>query len=72
MQSVSGLNPRGILIQPFVNLVITLIVIGPLLFLVNNYVLMDGKIKCILNIVVGLGVVIWLLRAVGLLSGIGN
>ena len=56
---------------PFVNLVVTLIVIGLLLFLVNNYIPMDGKIKRILNIVVVLGVVIWMLRAFGLLSGVG-
>ena len=35
-----------------VTIVITLIVVGVLLWLVNTYIPMDGKIKKILNIVV--------------------
>ncbi len=54
-----------------VHVVIVLIVIGLLLWLVNNYIPMDGKIKQILNIVVVIAVVIWLLEAFGILSGIG-
>jgi hypothetical protein len=45
-----------------------LVVIGVLLWLVNNYIPMDGKIKSILNAVVVIGVVIWLLQAFGLLG----
>lgn len=52
----------------FINLIVTLIVVGVLLWLVNNYIPMDGKIKQILNIVVVVGVVIWLLRAFGILG----
>lgn len=48
------------------SLVITLIVVGVLLWLVNAYIPMDGKIKNILNIVVVVAVVIWLLSAFGL------
>ena len=33
---------------------------------------MDRKIKMILNVVVVILVVLWLLRAFGLLSGLGN
>jgi hypothetical protein len=43
-----------------------------LLWLVNNYIPMDRKIKQILNIVVVIGVVLWLLSAFGLLSGLSN
>ena len=53
-----------------INLVLILIVIGVLLWLVNNYIPMDGKIKQILNIVVVIVVVIWLLQAIGLLGSI--
>jgi hypothetical protein len=45
------------------NLLITLVVVGLLLWLVNNYIPMDGKIKSILNVVVVIAVIIWLLRA---------
>lgn len=46
-------------------IVIILIVVGILLWLVNQYIPMDPKIKKVLNIVVLVVVVIWLLRALG-------
>jgi uncharacterized membrane protein len=52
------------------SLAVTLIVIGVLLWLVNTYIPMDAKIKNILNIAVVIFVVIWLLKAFGLLSGL--
>jgi hypothetical protein len=51
-------------------LVVTLIVVGILLWLVNTYIPMDPKIKQILNIVVVIAVVLWLLGAFGLLAGL--
>ena len=42
-----------------------------LLWLVNTYVPMDGKIKTILNVVVVIAVILWLLQGFGLLSGTG-
>jgi hypothetical protein len=54
--------------MPLINLVITLIVVGVLLWLVNSYIPMDGKIKQILNIVVVIAVVLWLLQAFGVLG----
>jgi hypothetical protein len=53
------------------NILITLVVIGVLLWLVNNYIPMDGKIKNILNIVIVIAVVIWLLQAFGVLGSLG-
>jgi len=50
------------------SLVITLIVVGVLLWCVNTYIPMDAKIKQILNIVVVIAVVLWLLNAFGLFS----
>jgi hypothetical protein len=58
--------------MPLVTLVIVLIVVGVLLWLVNTYIPMDGKIKAILNAVVVIGVVLWLLQALGLLSTVEN
>jgi hypothetical protein len=53
-------------------LIITLVVVGVLLWLLNNYVPMDGKIKRILNAVVVIVVVVWLLQAFGLLGSLRN
>jgi hypothetical protein len=50
-------------------LALTLIVVGVLLWLVNTYIPMDGKIKKILNAVVVICVVVWLLYAFGVLGG---
>lgn len=55
-----------------INLVIVLIVVGVLLWLVNNYIPMDRKIKNILNIVVVIVVVIWLLQVFGILGSLGS
>lgn len=53
-------------------LVVTLIVVGILLWMVNNFIPMDGKIKKILNIVVVVCVVVWLLYAFGILGRTGD
>jgi hypothetical protein len=58
--------------MPLVTLVITLIVVGVLLWLVNTYIPMDGKIKQIINAVVVIVVVIWLLRVFGIWGNIEN
>lgn len=58
--------------MPLINVVITLIVVGVLLWLVNSYIPMDGKIKQILNAVVVIGVILWLLSAFGLIGNLGN
>jgi len=54
------------------SLIVVLVVVGVLLWLVNNYIPMDSKIKSILNVVVVILVVIWLLQAFGLLGAIGG
>lgn len=58
--------------MPLVNVVITLIVVGVLLWLINNYIPMDGKIKQILNVVVVIAVVLWLLYAFGVIGSSGD
>jgi cytochrome c oxidase assembly factor CtaG len=58
--------------MPLVNLVIVLIVVGVLLWLVNNYIPMDRKIKSVLNAVVIIVVVLWLLNVFGLFDSMSN
>ena len=58
--------------MPLINVVIALIVVGVLLWLINTYIPMDGKIKNILNIVVVIVVIIWLLQAFGLMGSLSN
>ena len=55
-----------------ISLIITLIVIGVLLWLVNAYIPMDGKIKKIINIVVVICVVVWLLSVFGVIGHAGD
>ncbi len=45
-----------------IDVVIVLIVVGVLLWLVNEFIPMDGKIKRVLNIVVIIAVVLWVLQ----------
>jgi len=58
--------------MPFMNIIIALIVVGVLLWLVNTYIPMDGKIKNILNGVVVIVVVVWLLQAFGVIGAING
>lgn len=51
-------------------LIITLVIVGVLLWALNAYVPMDAKIKNILNIVVVLVVVLWLLQVFGVLGAV--
>jgi hypothetical protein len=53
-----------------ISLIVTLIVVGVLLWLINSYIPMDSKIKRILNGVVVVAVVIWLLNVLGLMDSI--
>ena len=55
-----------------VHLIVVLVVVGILLYLVNNYIPMDGKLKMILNGVVVILVVLWLLQGFGLIGSLGS
>jgi hypothetical protein len=48
-----------------ISVVIMLIVVGVALYLINQFIPMDSKIKSILNIVVVIVVLLWLLSAFG-------
>jgi hypothetical protein len=58
--------------MPLLNIVVTLIVVGILLWLVNRYIPMAGSIKTILNAVVVIAVVLWLLNAFGLFHSLSH
>jgi type IV secretory pathway TrbL component len=57
---------------PLINLVVTLIVVGVLLWAVNTYIPMDPTIKKILNVVIVIAVVLWLLQAFGILGSLST
>jgi hypothetical protein len=57
-----------IIIMPVLTILIVLIVAGVILYLVNNYIPMDGKIKNILNVVVVIVVIVWLLKIFGIFN----
>jgi hypothetical protein len=54
------------------NVLIVLVVVGVVLWLINNYIPMDRKIKSILNVVAIIVVIIWLLQAFGILGSLKN
>lgn len=58
--------------MPLINVVVGLIVVGVLLWLVNEYIPMDRKIKKILNAVVVIVVVLWLLSAFGVIDSLSS
>lgn len=58
--------------MPLLQVLLTLIVVGVLLWLVNRFIPMAGSIKSILNAVVVIGVVLWLLDVFGLFHSLSR
>lgn len=58
--------------MPLLNVVLTLVVVGVILWLINTYIPMQATIKKILNVVVVIAVILWLLYGFGVLNGSGN
>jgi uncharacterized protein YhhL (DUF1145 family) len=52
--------------MPLINIVVTLIIVGVGLYLVNRYIPMASSIKSILNVLVVVVVCVWLLQITGL------
>jgi len=52
--------------MPLLTILLVIIAAGVLLWVVNNYIPMQGALKRILNIVVVVVVIIWLLKVFGL------
>jgi len=53
-------------------ILLVIIVAGVILWLINNYIPMDHKIKNILNVVVVIILIVWLLKVFGLFSYLTN
>jgi hypothetical protein len=53
-------------------ILLVIIVVGVILWLINNYIPMDHKIKNILNVVVVVILIVWLLKVFGLFSYLTN
>ena len=55
-----------------INLIITLVVVGLVLWLINSFIPMQHTIKQILNVVVIIAVIIWLLSAFGVIGSMSG
>jgi hypothetical protein len=51
-------------------ILVVIVVVGILLWAVNSFLPMDGKVKSILNAVVVILLVLWLLQAFGLIDAL--
>ena len=58
--------------MPLIQIVLLLIVVGVILWLINQFIPMAASIKSILNAVVVIAVIIWLLNVFGILSNTGR
>jgi hypothetical protein len=58
--------------MPLLQVLMVLIVVGVLLWLVNNFIPMAGSIKSILNAVVVIVTVLWLLNIFGLFHSLSR
>lgn len=56
--------------MPLISVIISLIVVGVILWMINNYLPMDGKIKNIINIVIVFAVILWLLQVFGIMESL--
>jgi hypothetical protein len=56
--------------MPLIQIVIVLVVVGVILWAVNNYIPMQASIKKILNVVVVIAVIIWLLSVFGVIGSV--
>jgi len=58
--------------MPLLQVLMILIVVGVLLWLVNNFIPMAASIKSILNAVVVIGVLVWLLNVLGVIHSLSR
>jgi large-conductance mechanosensitive channel len=58
--------------MPILTILLVLVAVGVLLWLVNNYIPMDTKIKNILNFVIVGVTIFWLLKAFGVFAYLKN
>jgi len=69
---VSRSKDRKVKSMPLLQILLVLVVVGVLLWLVNQFIPMAGSIKSILNAVVVIGVVLWLLDVFGLFHSLSR
>lgn len=55
-----------------ITVIVTLLVVGFVMWLINTYVPMSAGMKKLLNIAVVVIVILWLLAGFGILSHLGN
>jgi hypothetical protein len=53
-------------------IIVTIVIVGVILWAINNFIPMDGKVRSILNVVVVVLLIIWLLQAFGVLGSLGG
>ncbi|MGF1614973.1 MAG: Thivi_2564 family membrane protein [Gammaproteobacteria bacterium] len=58
--------------MPLIQLVVVLVVLGVLLWAINNYIPMDATIKKIVNVVVILVAILFILSAFGILGSLSG
>lgn len=58
--------------MPLLTVVLTLVVVGVVLWLINTYIPMQSTIKSILNVIVVIVVILWLLHGFGIISDSGS
>ncbi|SDG15886.1 hypothetical protein SAMN05216241_10652 [Limimonas halophila] len=56
--------------MPIIPIVVTLVIAGVVLWLINAYIPMDNRIRGLLNLVVVIVVIVWLLSALGVIGGL--
>ena len=56
--------------MPMLDLIIAIAAVGILLYCINRFVPMEGRVKSILNIVVILILVVWCLEAFGVIDAL--
>ncbi len=54
------------------SLILTIVVVGVLLWLINTYIPMQSAVKNILNAVVVIVLIIWILNAFGLVTALNR
>lgn len=58
--------------MPLIHLVIVLVVVGVILWVINNYIPMQSSMRKILNAVVVIAVIIWLLSVFGIIGNLSS
>ena len=58
--------------MPILTIILIIVLVGVLLWALNSFVPMDAKVKSILNLVVVILLIVWLLRAFGVIGALSN